>query len=421
MVYQSRIPLESRSAEKFRRDASLVLGNAYTLPYILGIIPLPEANKKTVEITRPYSELQVGIYMFETVRILIQALVSFLICLPIFTVLVVGVLLYDISKLTKVDSLAYPLDISIHFVKSVINTRLLRVTSPSCEISTPKNTRTHGIHENRSILTAEKTFIAVPQAPASRKDDSSSNQPLPEVFFYINGICEQGAMVTGTAYLIEQLTGRMCNQLLNPSDGMFLDLLECMIGRDLSVSEEPTRIIVPILVKHLAKNRKVVIIAHSQGGIILTNVLKELVLRSTMAQKGKADDIDAEAFHDGLARLEAYSFCSAADEFPGHETGLFAEHFGAELDFVSRFGSLTFSGALGSTLPIDNSDIDPKAWFGKVYMLEKKHGSCQGHLMKQSILPALKAGLFARDSMFWKKYCDKTSDLYNRIDHHVVE
>jgi hypothetical protein len=420
MVSRSRKPLEGTSAEKFRRDASLVLRNAYTLPYILGTIPLPESSKQAPEITRPYSELQVGIYIFETIRILIQAVVSFLICLPIFSVLVVGVLLYDLSKITKVDSLAYPLDLFIHLVKSVINTHLLRVSSPSAEISTPKSTRSDGIREHRSILTAEKTFIAVPQGPTNQKD-ASSPQPPPEVFFYINGICEQGAMVTGTAYLIEQLTGRMCNQLQNPSDGIFLDLLECMIGRDLNVSEEPTRVIVPILVKHLAKQRKVVIIAHSQGGIILTNVIKELVLRSKIAQEGKADDIDKEAFHDGLSRLEAYSFCSAADAFPGHETGLFAEHFGAELDFVSRFGSLTFSGTLGSTLPIDQIDIDRKAWFGKVYMLEKEHGSCQGHLMKQSILPAMKAGLFAHESMFWKKYCDKTNDLYYNIDHHVVE
>jgi hypothetical protein len=406
------------AADKFRRDANLVFRHAYTLPYILGTIALPESSKADATISRPFSELHVMVYPYEAFRILVQAAGSFLLCIPVWIVLIIGVGLYDLSITTGVRSLAYPLEVFVVLVKALINWRLLRVSSPSGEVATSHNKRSTGVHEQRMILTPEKTFIAVPQAD----DDGSSPQPPNEVFFYINGIVEQGAMVTATSYLFEQMTGRMCNSLQNPSDGIFLDLLECVIGRDMGMNEEPTNVIVPIVVNHLAKKRKVVIIAHSQGGIILTNVVKELVKLSIRTHEGQGNEEEGEAFHDGLSRLEVYSFCSAADEFPGHETGLFAEHFGAELDFVSRFGSLTFSGILESTgKSVTGNYLKPGAWFGDVYMLGREHGSCQGHLMKQSILPALKAGLFGNESMFWKKYCDKTSSLYKKIDYHTVE
>jgi hypothetical protein len=71
----------------------------------------------------------------------------------------------------------------------------------------------------------------------------------------------------------------MCNSLRNPSDGNFLDLLECVTGRDMHMNDESTNVFVPVVVDHMAKNRTIVIIVHPQSGIILTNDFKELMER----------------------------------------------------------------------------------------------------------------------------------------------
>lgn len=91
----------------------------------------------------------------------------------------------------------------------------------------------------------------------------------------------------------------------------------------------------------LTEVRKVVLIAHSQGGIIATAWVDQLVR-----------DFPRER----LQKLEVYTFASAADHFscadirPADETapinyeydGSFArvEHFANEFDFVAKFGVL---------------------------------------------------------------------------------
>eukprot|EP00171_Calliarthron_tuberculosum_P004567 IDg4567t1 len=45
----------------------------------------------------------------------------------------------------------------------------------------------------------------------------------------------------------------------------------------------------------------------------------------------------------------------------------------------------------------------------------------QGHLLKEMLLPAFKAGLFGRSSNFWNKYCDRESSAFRPILEHLVE
>lgn len=217
-------------------------------------------------------------------------------------------------------------------------------------------------------------------------------------------------MVTGTALLLEKMTGRVCNLLVNPSAGAGIDLLECILGRTLDTVSDAVPACVEAVVHQLSLGRKVVLIAHSQGGIILSNVTKQLIILAERVSddQGVRDGRYAMAFKDGLSRVEAFSFCSAADEFPSGRSGPFAEHFAAESDFVSRIGVLHFGGLEG--------------WNGKVHCLpETSIGN--GHLMKEHILPSMLEGLFGRKSTFWRNYCDRNpyNALYNAPVEHIVE
>jgi pimeloyl-ACP methyl ester carboxylesterase len=177
-----------------------------------------------------------------------------------------------------------------------------------------------------------------------------------------------------------------------------------MFGRTLDVSYAYVAEIAAEISKHLSAGRRVTVVAHSQGGIILSNVVGALLAGGAPAAV--------------LARLEAYSFCSAADESPGAGR-VFAEHFAAENDFVARVGALHFSGALAKL-----AGVDPPAgaaeWNGHMHVLPKAAPG-QGHLMKEMILPVFVAGLFGRDSQLWRKYFNRQSPEYVPISRHLAE
>lgn len=121
---------------------------------------------------------------------------------------------------------------------------------------------------------------------------------------------------------------------------------------------------------------------------------------------------------NALSRVEAYTFASAADEFPGVGTQMKAEHFAAEMDFVAQIGSLSFSQTLPGSrdYTVLHGETDPPEWHGAMYMLERSQIG-QGHLMKEMLLPALRQGSFGHDSNFWNDYCQGE----NQIARHIVE
>lgn len=183
-----------------------------------------------------------------------------------------------------------------------------------------------------------------------------------------------------------------------------------MFGRTLDMACPVVKELADAVERQLvAENRRVVIIAHSQGGIILSNTVRELLERSR-APGGVSLAV-------ALRRLEVYSFCSAADEFDG-KGEIFAEHFAAEYDFVARIGVLHFSGKLAE---LENTKRPKEAdeWNGEVFTLERKLPG-QGHLFKEFILPVLVKGPFGQGSRLYQKYF-KASPEHQKITHTMVE
>ena len=142
-----------------------------------------------------------------------------------------------------------------------------------------------------------------------------------ERWFFINGICtDQKTTFQSNGNYLKEIFGTRITGLFNPTRGLAVDLAECITGRTFDINEAFTTSYAMLIENAILGGYKVKVIAHSQGGIIISNIIKLLALK-----------------HTNFANLEIFTFASAADG-EQHQLGLFQEHFGNEEDFVSRVG-----------------------------------------------------------------------------------
>ena len=155
-------------------------------------------------------------------------------------------------------------------------------------------------------------------------------------WFFVNGICTDRSVLRLNGKALADLFQRKIYLMHNPSDGIFLDLLECVVGRTLQPISTLESSVAHILEEALNTHKKVILIAHSQGGIITTGALYKLALKLTGSRSRL------------LKKLEVYTFASAATEFKLPQ--VYAEHFCHQQDYVARIGAAgnaaNFSGRL---------------------------------------------------------------------------
>jgi len=171
--------------------------------------------------------------------------------------------------------------------------------------------------------TAPKNRTKTPQDfadfPDIQKDDDEN-----EIWLFINGVATDQWIVQLNAEHLAHLFKRKIHILHNYTLGLDRDLRECVRGRTL---EEKTTVARQLLLelKGLVEKKgklKVVIVAHSQGTIIASEMVKRL--------KGLTL---SEADPALLERMEVYNFAFCADEFP-KDTCRHVEHFVNDRDFV---------------------------------------------------------------------------------------
>jgi len=141
-----------------------------------------------------------------------------------------------------------------------------------------------------------------------------------EKWFFINGILTTEDVAKINEKALESLLGVEFSTLYNPTNGFIIDIFESIFERTLNGYAHITKALYREITELLASGKKVKIIVHSQGGIILSNFLK------LMKQTGKV-----------CKNVEVYTFASAADE-DVFVPGVYQEHFGNEYDFVNRIG-----------------------------------------------------------------------------------
>ncbi|WP_328184571.1 hypothetical protein [Marinobacter sp. OP 3.4] len=176
----------------------------------------------------------------------------------------------------------------------------------------------------RALFPVYAPFRGVPHLPSEVPDDTRSLSLDNEAWYFLNGICTDRNVLRLNGLALANLFGRRIYLMHNPSDGILLDLLECAAGRTMQIMSTLETSVSRLLEQGLREHSKVVLLVHSQGGIIATGAVYQLMERLS------GDDSPL------LEKLEIYTFASAATEM--RLKGIYAEHFYHTNDYVARIG-----------------------------------------------------------------------------------
>ncbi|GAM86631.1 hypothetical protein ANO11243_046460 [Dothideomycetidae sp. 11243] len=218
-------------------------------------------------------------------------------------------------------------------------------------------------------------------------------------WIFINGIAVGKTTLRQELKVISETFNAPVLGINNRTYGLVLDLLECVYQRAFGWQTEETRIAEPIIKTYLEDTvnvDKVILVAHSQGGIIASDILN--VIYSEVAWNH---------IHD---RLEVYTFGSAALNFQNpwldgkHERRLVThmEHYCHEKDLVTQYGALA---------SVDRKD---DRYLGKVFVAK----GWKGHLLNQHYLTHMFPG---PDSAFLHQKVVRDSDPRKSNEYWVYD
>ncbi|KAG6995830.1 hypothetical protein G7Y79_00041g077820 [Physcia stellaris] len=190
-----------------------------------------------------------------------------------------------------------------------------------------------------------------PTVVYSRMDDKTVERVRrfeDERWVFVNGCTVGHKGLQANVDLISATFGRPVIGIHNTTYGLPFDILECLIQRDFAYNTLDVRVAYDYVKACLCDPtvRKVILIGHSQGGIIISMVIDELL-----------KDLPQEVF----GKVEIYTFGSAASHFnnplvsfpngfqdypassekeKGKRCISHIEHYCNEYDMVSRWGAL---------------------------------------------------------------------------------
>jgi hypothetical protein len=259
-----------------------------------------------------------------------------------------------------------------------------------------------------------------------------------EQWFFINGIATNEDVARLNSAHLAHLFHRPVTVIQNATCSLEVDILECVIGKGLRLCDkkmmtEPawratTAILEALSLEYIDR---VVVIAHSQGTIIMSNVLatiKEALKDELATQKnpewheftnrwmGKLVTEEQKMLRNGLAhalaeftrnrsekvierlaKLEIYTFANCADKMNYVTTNLklpfaarelpYMEHFANEFDWVARLGILS---------PLRGDSENIVEINGEVYEQKEQWG----HLLNEHYLMAIDDHLYPGSSRF---------------------
>ena len=217
----------------------------------------------------------------------------------------------------------------------------------------------------RGIDRLRATLLPVPLFPdPPRSLRSNGHRAFPEeAWFFVNGIATNKEILRLNGRYLSLLFGRPIELIYNPTLGPLRDLLECMTGRTFDFASAPAEYALERVSAALSDRdtERVVLMGHSQGGIIVSNVVSGII-----------DRFGGDA--ERMAKLEVYTFASACDEMPIDEPLSrnrkvpHIEHFANTEDLVAKLG------VLERRLKIP----------GRVFVLKRR-----GHLLNAHYLPEI--------------------------------
>lgn len=187
-------------------------------------------------------------------------------------------------------------------------------------------------------------------------DQNQNPNTFPEEsWFFINGICTNEMIARQNASYLSEMFHRPFQIVQNATDGAAVDLMECVVGKGLGVMTEPARKGYPAILAALKDPRKerVVVVCHSQGTIIMSNILQALkdpsfkckLYAKASQAPGEHCLYEPDALDDLslLGKLEIYAFANCATRMTKVDGQNFPhiESYGNQYDIVARLGCLS--------------------------------------------------------------------------------
>jgi hypothetical protein len=145
---------------------------------------------------------------------------------------------------------------------------------------------------------------------------------------YINGILTNDKIIELNRNKLNELFKRDINVIHNVTDSLISDLIECLIGKNTDSLTEASTLALYTLCNKLLNPEidKIVLICHSQGTIIISNVLKNLYKLG----------LDKEIY---LKKIEIYAFANCSTKMNYVTKDLpYMENFANNNDFVANLG-----------------------------------------------------------------------------------
>ncbi|KAK6909403.1 hypothetical protein I203_103421 [Kwoniella mangroviensis CBS 8507] len=193
-----------------------------------------------------------------------------------------------------------------------------------------------------------------------------------EAWIFINGVGTDRASLELILKALNRLFGRKVEGLHNVTLGMPYDLATCFLERDMLLMTPILDDLRKAVIKHVGnpQKKRVVLIAHSQGAILLS-LLVDILLHSNLDPKS-------------LSKIALYTLGGAADHFgisnSDNNGGLCGfgniEHICNERDFVAQLGVLASSGVYSHFPPSSLFTDAVGRYCGKIFVRE----AVTGHL-----------------------------------------
>lgn len=197
-----------------------------------------------------------------------------------------------------------------------------------------------------------------------------------ESWIYVNGIITDGTLAKLNGEYLATLFRRKIRVLHNPTDALVFDVFETLISRIWESYSRADEFVYAHVLTELEKPSidRVVVIAHSQGTVILGNVIKKL----------------EETHPNLLYKLEGYTMANCAQTMrqTRDDQGCmvpYLEHFANTDDTVARLGVLATRGQQRGEVRIDGPVFVRKAF---------------GHLLNTHYLQAVAKKQFTGTSNF---------------------
>jgi hypothetical protein len=221
-------------------------------------------------------------------------------------------------------------------------------------------------------------FDGDPSDVSEEKENVFAN----EKWFFVNGIATDPTMLQMNGAYLHELFGRPIELINNPTDGVLVDLIESVFGRTFDFSSTPALYTKTRVDNALASDEydRVVLLAHSQGAIVASNVVRDLV--QEYQNNGRRLDLE---------KLEVYTFGSAADEIDADgelsrqndRLVPYIEHYANTGDVIAQLG------VLQKINPANRKEMD-----GRIYTVDKPGHLFNAHYLsdiaqKRYVHPAL--------------------------------